>query len=88
MPPGIEVEIGARWGIEQSVAAAREWLLLVGPSPDLEAELEDYDPVKHREVADRFAEEQERLRTLRRSEGWHKGERAARVAQAEAFVEY
>lgn len=74
-------------GMRLSGGALLEWELLVGPPPELEATMPDYDPLRHREVGEKFAAEQEEIRK-RRLGGWNRGERADRVAKAEALAEY
>jgi hypothetical protein len=87
VPKELRLELGQKWLIEMTARQAQELFMLVGPSPELERELEGYDPIAHRAVAEKFAEEQEQLRTIRQPEGWNRGERARRVAAAEAFID-
>lgn len=65
-----------------------EFLLLAGLPPNEEAQIPDYEPMAHLEVSKRTAREKESLRALRQAEGWHKGEKAKRVAKAQAMTEH
>lgn len=75
-------------GFERAANDYQELGLLLGPSPEEEVDLEGYDPLAHLSVGESYAETKEQLRALRRSEGWHKGERASRVAAASAFADH
>lgn len=73
--------------MERGLSTAREWWLLVGAPPEAESQIEGYDPKAHLQVAERFASEQEALRTRRKPQGGHRGELGARIAKAEAILE-
>jgi hypothetical protein len=75
-------------GAERGLARFAEVVLLAGLPPEEEAEIEDYEPFAHLEVAERNATEKQKLRELRRTEGWNKGEKAERVAKTQALFEY
>lgn len=62
--------------------------LLVGPTPEQEEDgIPGYEPFAHLEIGERYAEAREDLRDLRKAHGWHKGERAQRVAMAQALTD-
>ncbi len=73
---------------ERAANQYQELALLIGPSPEDEEELEGYHPLAHLSVGESYAEAKEQLRALRQPEGWHKGERASRVAAASAFADH
>lgn len=67
----------------------QERYLLIGPSPEMEEEgIPDYDPFAHLQVGERYAKAKEELRDLRKTDGWHKGERSQRVAMAQALTDH
>ncbi|MGN6664029.1 MAG: hypothetical protein ACTHK6_07505 [Solirubrobacterales bacterium] len=66
----------------------QERYLLIGPSPEMEEEgIPDYDPFAHLQVGERYAKAKEKLRDLRKGDGWHKGERSQRIAMAQALTD-
>lgn len=74
---------------ERKANLLQEQYLLIGPSPADELEgIPDYEPLAHLKVGERYAEGKERLRDLRKPEGWHKGERGDRVAKAQAMSDH
>lgn len=86
--PRLEVPALAPLGlhVQQGLDALREWAMLAGPPPEAENQLEDYEPNGHRRHGIEMAVETERLRQLRRAEGWTRGERAGRAAKFDAFA--
>lgn len=88
VPDGIPLDPVVKIEIERWATSVKEWAALIGPPPEIEGEIEGYDPDKHREVGVRWAKAQEQLRSKRKRGGWHRGERAERVAKAQAFVDY
>jgi len=88
VPEGIPIDPVVKLEVERWATSVKEWAALVGPSPEVEGELEGYDPDKHREVGERWAAAQQNLRVVRKEAGWHRGERAELVARAQAIVDY
>lgn len=86
VPHDLALPEGARWTIERQAQRFQEWALLAAPPLDDDEALEGYDPTAHLPIARAYAEDQEKLRALRTTEGWNSGERAGRVAKAAAFV--
>jgi len=75
-------------GAERGLAEFSEMVLLAGLPPEEEVNIPDYQPLSHLEVAERNAEAKQALRKVRREGGWNKGEKAERVARAQALTEY
>jgi hypothetical protein len=88
VPEGIPIDPVVKLEVERWATSVKEWAALVGPSPEVEGELEGYDPDKHRDVGERWAAAQQNLRVVRKEAGWHRGERAELVARAQAIVDY
>ncbi len=88
IPDGLRHQVSDIRGFERRANRHLEQELLIGPSPEEEAELEGYDPFAHLEVGERYAAGKEELRGLRRPDGWHKGERGERVAKAQAISDH
>jgi hypothetical protein len=63
-------------------------VLLAGVPPELESQLEDYDPKAHLPAGHEWALRQEELREVRSEAGYNRGEGAQRVADAEAYVDH
>jgi hypothetical protein len=81
MPADAPVDPDFRKAFNDAVAMSTEWVMLAGLSPQFGIDETDFDK-EQREIGDRLASEQERLRVLRRQESWHSGERSKRVAMA------
>jgi hypothetical protein len=76
-------------GFERKANQELERQLLIGPSPEAEdAGIPNYDPFSHMQVGERYAKAKEELREVRKEGGWHKGERAKRVAMAQALTDH
>lgn len=88
LPDRLANLIPNRWNIERSVNERREVVLLAGMPPEAEAELEGFDPLAHLKPAEEYARHKEALRKKRIDAGWNKGERAERVAKAQAFTDH
>lgn len=73
---------------ERDASEQMERFALIGPTPAQEKEIEDHEPRSHLPIGERYAEAQEDLRKRRHAAGWHKGERAERVASAQAFSDH
>lgn len=87
-PESVPLPDGARWKLENDLRRLQEWVALSGPPPGFADKLEGYDPKAHLPIARKYAEDKENLRALRVAEGWNRGERADRVAAAEAFANF
>ena len=88
VPEGIPIDPVLKIEVERWATSVKEWAALVGPPPEEEGKIEGYDPDKHREVGERWAEAQQNLRVVREQAGWHRGEKAELVARAQAIVDY
>lgn len=88
LPEQVVWQVADRWGLQGDINRLREIMLLTGPTPAEEAELPDFKPLSHLAVAEQYAKDKEALRTLRKAEGWQKGERAQRLAKAQAFADH
>jgi hypothetical protein len=76
-------------GYERRANCFLERQLLIGPSPEMErAGIPDFEPLSHLEVGERYAKVKEELRHVRKAEGWNSGERALRVARAQAITDH
>lgn len=76
-------------GFEREANEEMEKRLLLGPTPEQEKEgMPGYDPLAHLTIGERYAKAKEELRARRRAAGWHKGERAKRVAMAQALNDH
>jgi hypothetical protein len=76
--PAVDVPDQNRFGWEMA--------MLAGVPPEIEGQLEGYDPTRHRQVGRDFAASQQGARERREQEGWHQGDRAWRAAQAETIL--
>lgn len=75
-------------GYERHANRLLERQVLIGPSPEMErAGIPDFEPLSHLEVGERYAKAKEELRQVRKAEGWNSGERAPRVARAQAITD-
>lgn len=88
IPEQLLPRVADRWGVERNANRLLEVMLLAGPSPLDEAEMPDYKPLSHLEIGEDYARKKEALREVRRAAGWHKGERADRVATAQALSDH
>jgi hypothetical protein len=88
LPEHIVWQVADRWGLEGDINRVREIMLLAGPTPTEEAEMPDFKPLAHLAVAEQYARDKEALRDRRRAAGWEKGERAERIAHAQAFADH
>jgi hypothetical protein len=86
VPAESEMPAELRATIQARIRKAMEVVILVGAPPDFEAE--GYDPSAHRQVGVNFATEQERLRSIRRPEGYHRGDAGRRAASVDTFTEF
>lgn len=85
MPADAPVSREFRCAFNDAVVKSTEWVMLSGLPPELEVDESEFDK-EQREVGNRLASEQERLRLLRREGGWHSGERSKRVAMAATMI--
>jgi hypothetical protein len=88
IPDGLRGTVEDPRDFERRANELLERYLLVGPKPDEEPELENYDPMAHLEIGERYAVEKEKLRSRLRDGDWHKGERGERVAKAIAISDH
>lgn len=88
VPEELKSQVSDVRGFERRANRYLEQGLLIGPSPEEEAELKGYDPFAHLAVGERYAIAKEKLRELRATDGWHKGERGERVAMADALTDH
>lgn len=86
-PEDAPLDAVSRRVFEQWVRDQEEWLVLTGLPPELEKDLVDYQPMKHREVTQDMAERAETMRLRRRDGGWSGGDRGCRVAKANGYVD-
>ena len=87
IPADLPLPPEARWLLEQQIAPVREWFLLAGVPPELEEQVEGFDPAAHRRWASEYAAEQEKLRGRRKAAGWSKGAKADDLFAADVFEE-
>jgi hypothetical protein len=80
--------VADRWNFERRANELQEALLLTGPPPEFEARMSEFEPLAHLKVGERYARDKQALRQLRKAEGWHKGERADRVAMTRALTDH
>ncbi len=80
--------VADRWGFERGANQLRELVLLAGLPPEDEAKIADYKPLSHLQVGEQYARDKQALRETRAAASWHKGERAKRVAKAQAFTDH
>jgi hypothetical protein len=73
---------------ERDASEEMERFALIGPTPEQERQIEDYEPRSHLPIGERYAQAQEDLRKRRQAAGWHQGERAERLASAQAYSDY
>jgi hypothetical protein len=83
-PPDVPDEI--REPIKKRANEILEFAALVGAPPGFQAP--NYDPQAGRTVAKAFAGEQERMRTVRRPNGYHRGDKNRRATSVEVFGEF
>lgn len=88
VPPELASYVADRWGVERGVNYMRELVMLTGLPPEAEEKLPGFKPLSHLPVAEQYARDKEELRQARQAAGWNKGEKAARVAAAEAFTDH
>lgn len=89
IPEGLRAHVQDPAGFELKANQEMERQLLIGPSPEAEREgIPGYDPFSHLQVGERYAKAKEELREVRKEGGWHKGERAKRVAMAQALTDH
>lgn len=88
IPDGLVPLVTDRWGFERNAKQLIEVMLLAGPPPELEAQMPEFKPLSHLEPAEQYARDKEKLRERRVAAGWNKGERAGRLARAEAFSDH
>lgn len=80
--------VADRRGFERSASQVLELVLLAGLPPEGEAKIPDYNPLSHLQVGEQYARDKQALRETREAADWHKGERAERVAKAQAFTDH
>ncbi|MGZ6690131.1 MAG: hypothetical protein ACXVHQ_21915 [Solirubrobacteraceae bacterium] len=88
VPDDLADMVADRWNFERRATELQETILLTGRPPEFEARMPDFKPLAHLKVGERYARDKEALRQLRRAERWHKGERADRVAIAQALTDH
>ena len=86
LPPELAIPDELRLEIQQLKHDVLQMAALVGAPPEFEAP--GYEPSADRPVAVEFAAEQERLRSIRRPRGFHRGELGLRAASVDAYDEY
>jgi hypothetical protein len=84
-PPG-EVPPEMQNDVRRFANSVLEFAALVGAPPGFQAP--NYDPDAGRAVSRAFAEEQERMREVRRPHGYHRGESGRRATSVEVFAEF
>lgn len=72
--------------LRQVVSQIKQTVILTGAPSDFKAP--GYDPTAHRRVSEGFAEEQERLRNVRRVKGLHTGDLGRRAASVDVYNEF
>lgn len=88
VPEDLVDVVADKWNFERRANELQEALLLAGPSPEFEGQMPGFEPLSHLKVGERYARDKEALRELRKAENWHKGERADRVAKAQALTDH
>ena len=88
VPEDLADMVADRWNFERRASELQEALLLTGLPPESEARMPEFEPLAHLKVGERYACDKEALRQLRKAGGWHKGERADRVAKAQALTDH
>ncbi len=83
-PPEVPDEV--REPIKKWANEVLEFAALVGAPPGFQAP--NYDPEAGRAVAKAFAGEQERMRTVRRPNSYHRGDKNRRATSVEVFGEF
>jgi len=72
--------------LRQVVSEIKQAVVLIGAPPDFKAP--GYDPTAHRLISEGFAEEQERLRDVRRVKGFHVGDLGRRATSIDVYNEF
>lgn len=85
-PPGMEIPDELRAPLLHWLGELKQMAAFLGAPPEFEAP--GYDPTAHRRVSESFAEEQERLRSIRREHGFHHGDRGRRATSVDVFSEF
>ncbi|MEA2496156.1 MAG: hypothetical protein QOJ29_4067, partial [Thermoleophilaceae bacterium] len=88
IPGNLAGLVANAWEFERSANKLQEAILLAGLPPDLESRIPDFEPLAHLKVGENYAAGKEELRARRVAENWNKGERADRIAKAQAFSDH
>jgi hypothetical protein len=88
IPLALRVSVPDPETFERRANQLQEKVLLLGMEPAQEAAIPGFEPLTYLEVGEKYAKGKEELRRLRKEAGWHKGERAARLAKAQTFSDF